>query len=158
MKNTYIAFLVLVIALGFGYFKYFRPIPTDSPVVVNPSPSGEVGGTAQNTNTSVATLAVSGSVNAAGVVLSNEKTITWRTTGYPTDAGVNINILKKTSSNPSSYTLVRTLAKDTANDGTEKWTPKSNETGNDIYVEVTCSTTYAFSGGCTLSSEPMKAN
>jgi hypothetical protein len=85
------------------------------------------------------------------------KKVTWDTASYPRNAGVNINLIRKVSDNPTSYTLVRQIAVNTPNDGTESWTPNSNETDSDLYVEVNCGTNYAFSNGCT-SSTPIKVN
>ncbi|HEY0220917.1 MAG TPA: hypothetical protein VGC58_01710 [Candidatus Paceibacterota bacterium] len=152
MKNTYIASLAIAIVIGLGYFVYFRQT-TEVVVQATPTPTQQTG------NATVATLSVSGSVSgSASALLAGEKTISWKTSNYPSNAGVNINLLKKVSDSPRQFTLVRVLAKDTANDGSEKWIPQSGETGSDMYVEVTCSTTYAFNSGCTLSTEPTQIN
>lgn len=101
----------------------------------------------------------SSSSGFASVILANNKVITWQTSGYPANVGVNINLLKKISGSTSTtYTLVRTIAKDTTNDGQEDWTPQSGEKGSDLYIEVTCSSTYQFKQGCQLSGAPVRAN
>ncbi len=97
-----------------------------------------------------------GSVASVASAMSTKK-VTWDTASYPRNAGVNINLIRKVSDNPTSYTLVRQIAVNTPNDGTESWTPNSNETDSDLYVEVNCGTNYAFSNGCT-SSTPIKVN
>lgn len=95
----------------------------------------------------------------ASVILANNKVIAWQTSGYPANVGVNINLLKKISdSTATTYTLVRTIAKDTANDGQENWTPQLGESGGDLYIEVTCSSTYQFKQGCQLSGAPVRVN
>jgi hypothetical protein len=85
------------------------------------------------------------------------KKIVWETSSYPKNAGVNINLIRKVSDNPASYTLVRQIAVNTPNDGVESWNPSQNETGNDLYIEVNCGSNYQFTNGCS-SSLPIKAN
>ncbi len=96
--------------------------------------------------------------STASVFLANSKNITWQTSDYPANAGVNINLLRKTNDNPQTFVLVRSIVKDTANDGTETWIPQNGETSGDLYIEVTCSNTYNFVGGCQLSGQPARAN
>lgn len=95
-------------------------------------------------------------VNTASVALSGAKTVSWQTSNYPLDAGVDINLLRKTSDKPLSYVLVEKIAKNTKNDGTEVWTPKVNASA-DLYIEVTCSSDYNFKDGCSFSGLPVKA-
>ena len=90
------------------------------------------------------------------VVLSAAKTVRWRTVGYPMDAGININLLRRVSDSPVSYELVRVIARDTINDSTETWIPRSGENTNDLYIEVACSDTYRFRSGCQFTSSPIK--
>jgi len=98
-----------------------------------------------------------GNNGVAAIFLSSSKKIKWQTTGdYPTTAGVNINLLKKTSESPVVYELVRQIAKDTPNDGEEVWIANSGETGHAFYIEVTCSSTQIFSNDCQISGVPMK--
>lgn len=105
----------------------------------------------------VAIVSVMPDLNTAGLVMSNSKNISWQTTDYPVGVGININLLRKISDNPASYTLVEKIAQDTKNDGSETWIPKSNQTGSDLYLEITCSTTYGFSNGCLQTGAPIKA-
>jgi peptidoglycan hydrolase-like protein with peptidoglycan-binding domain len=111
---------------------------------------------------SVVAQSVTGSaqpgISLANTVQSGNMTIRWQTTNYPALAGVNINLLRKVSSSPKSFAFVRTLAKDTVNDGEESWVPQSSENTNDLYVEVTCSNTYKFPSGCQFGSDPIKVN
>ncbi len=105
----------------------------------------------------VSVKSVARSGNAASVILSNVKSVEWQTDSYPASVGVNINLLKKVSDSPVSYTLVRQIATDTANDGKEDWVSKAGEAGSDFYIEVTCSTSHTFSPGCNISGDPIKA-
>ncbi len=93
---------------------------------------------------------------AAAVFLSNSKKVEWSTANYPSNVGVNINLLKKVNTSPVTYAFVRQIAKDTPNDGQEVWTPTSAEKNLDLYVEVTCSTTYTFTKGCQISRDTIK--
>jgi len=110
-----------------------------------------------NNKAQVNTSPVTNSANAASVILSNSKTISWQTNKYPAQVGININLLRKVSSNPLSYTLVRQIATDAPNNGSYSWIPNPGETGNDLYLEVTCSTSHNFGSGCNLGSTPVKA-
>jgi peptidoglycan hydrolase-like protein with peptidoglycan-binding domain len=94
---------------------------------------------------------ISNNSNSAAVGLVTAKTIGWTTQNYPAGANVSINLLKKTSTTPNTYTLVRQIAKDVANSGSYVWLPQSNETGTDLYVEVICQTSAQFTNGCTSS-------
>lgn len=125
--------------------------------------ASSLGGGTQTVALKPATIAVVGVKNssngmAASVVLSSTKVITWQTVDYPANVGVNINLLRQTSNSPITYSLIRTLAKDTPNDGTESFVLKSGETGSDVYAEVACSSTYKFKQECKLSSTPFKVN
>jgi hypothetical protein len=70
--------------------------------------------------------------------------------------GVDINLIRKISDNPVSYVFVEKIAKDIQNSGSFLWIPKSNQTGNDLYIEVTCSTTYKFTSECSFAGTPTK--
>jgi len=113
---------------------------------------------ASGSGATVSVQGISRNTNAAATVLANQRTVTWQTSNYPQGVGVNINLLQKSSGTPSTFTLVRSIAKDTANDGTQTFTLQSSELGNDIYVEVTCSSTYQFKSGCSLGSAVTKVN
>lgn len=108
----------------------------------------------------ISVKSVSNSSNGlAAVLLSNSKVITWQTSGYPANIGVDINLLRKISDSPAiEYAFVRTIVKDAANDGQETWTPRSGESDGDLYVEVACSSTYQFKHGCQLSGAPVRVN
>lgn len=99
---------------------------------------------------------VSNNSQAATVSLIGAKKVIWKTSYYPANATVNINLLHKTMNSPATYEFVREIAKDTANDGQETWIPLQKEKGLEMYIEVTCSTTFMYTGGCQVSQAPAK--
>lgn len=101
-------------------------------------------------------VSVEAEANTASVALSKSRTVSWQTSNYPVDAGVDVNLLRKTSDKPLSYVLVEKIAKNTKNDGVEVWTPKVNAS-SDLYIEVTCSSDYNFKDGCAFTGAPVKA-
>jgi peptidoglycan hydrolase-like protein with peptidoglycan-binding domain len=129
-----------------GYFGPLSRAAANSKFAQNTAPKASV---------SVSSVAPEKSL-AAALFLSSAKKIQWKTADYPKNVGVNINLLKKISDSPVKYELVRQLAKDTPNDGEETWIPTSSEKNLDLYIEVTCSTTYAFKEGCQISISPIK--
>ena len=107
----------------------------------------------------VTTLSVTpASSNAASIFFANNRTIHWNTSDYLAAAGVNINLLRKTSSSPNTYQLVRQIAVNAPNTGTATWNRTLSETGSDLYIEVTCSTSTQFNGGCAVNGKPVKAS
>lgn len=94
--------------------------------------------------------------NISSLLFSNQKVVNWKTSLYPKGVGVNINLLKKISNSPKSYTFVRAIATETSNDGEEKWIPKLGELTGDLYVEVACSKKYSFEQGCSIAREPIQ--
>lgn len=139
-KNTYIALSIVIV---FGIFLW----------VFLSSEKEKTPGTGPAT---VSTLSVSNVTSPALAVLAGTKVINWKTSNYPANAGVNISLIRKISDSPKEFTLVRTLATDTSNDGEELWIPQSGEDTDDLFIEVTCSSTYQFNSGCSLSSDPIK--
>jgi len=115
---------------------------------------------AQNNNTSKVSITsvTKSSSGLASIILANERLINWQTSNYPSGVGVDINLIRKTSNTPESFSLVRKIAVNTPNDGQEKWTPQSGEIGDDMYIEVVCSSTYKFTEGCQLGGKPIKVN
>jgi hypothetical protein len=121
------------------------------------------GNSSEGGASTIATLSVftNNTPSAVAAVLSGisaQKTITWQTVNYPKNVGVNINLLRKISDSPRTLVLVRRIAIETPNDGQEVWLPQVGETGDNLYVEVTCSRTYQFRAGCHFSSDPVKVN
>ncbi|OGI57432.1 hypothetical protein A3B85_01100 [Candidatus Nomurabacteria bacterium RIFCSPHIGHO2_02_FULL_37_13] len=139
-KNTYIVLLIIII-LGIVFWVYYLP------------KKETITGTA-----TVSTLSIADDTSTASAVLAGAKTVIWQTSNYPTNTGVNINLIRKTSDSPRQFEIVRTIAVDTANDGQETWTPQAGENLDDLYIEVTCSNTYQFKAGCQLSGDALKVN
>jgi peptidoglycan hydrolase-like protein with peptidoglycan-binding domain len=105
----------------------------------------------------VAIKSVAKSSQTASVFGSVSRTIAWQTNNYPTDTGVAINLIKKTSDSPASYTLVRQIANNTPNNGQYTWAPNSGETGNNLYVEVGCpnASTSNLTVSCAINAQPI---
>lgn len=137
------------IAPALGYFG-----PTTRGVANRKVASGIGQSSATISNTSVTDT----NRGVASAVLSNSKTVTWQTGNYPTTAGVDINLLRKTSDSPTTFVLIRVLAENTVNDGREMWVPRSGEVSGDVYLEVVCSNTEQFKSGCRPSAQPTKVN
>ncbi|OGI94786.1 hypothetical protein A3A03_02640 [Candidatus Nomurabacteria bacterium RIFCSPLOWO2_01_FULL_40_18] len=139
-KNTYIALLIVVV-LGIAFWAYNSSVKKEIP------PS--LGAT-------VSIKSITDATSPASAVLAGAKNIEWQTANYPASTGVNINLIRKISDSPVKFNFVRALAVDTANDGRESWIPQTGENSDDLYVEVTCSTTYQFQAECSISSAPIK--
>jgi hypothetical protein len=142
-KTKYIILFLIIVALGIIFF-VSRSARNEKISEVNP--------------VTVSTLSVTDVIYPAGTVLAGAKTIKWQTMNYPNDAGVNINLIRKISDSPRGFAIVRTLETNTPNDGEQAWVPQSGEISAGLYVEVTCSNSYQFQAGCSLSSEPIKVN
>ncbi len=140
-KTGYIVLLVVVV-LGLVYWLY--------------------NGNKQEVSTDVeATVLTQSVVNASGpasAVLAGAKTVNWQTNNYPSEVGVNINLLRKVSDSPNQFALVRTIVAETPNDGQETWIPGAGENTSDLYVEVTCSSAHQFKAGCSLTDGAVKVN
>ncbi|HCE86515.1 MAG TPA: hypothetical protein DEP08_01825, partial [Candidatus Jacksonbacteria bacterium] len=80
------------------------------------------------------------------------QTIKWTSSDYPAKAGVDINLLRQVSTNPSKFEFVKTIKKDTSNDGQEVWTPSLGDTGDNFVIQVSCPTSYVFTDGCSSGS------
>lgn len=141
-KSTYIFVLVAVIIILDIIFLGYRSTQDEKYSPVNLS--------------TVSSLSIVDDNSTASVLSVETKTISWQISNYPKDVGVNINLVRKISDSPRQFVLVRTLATDTPNDGNETWIPRNGETSDDLYVEVTCSTSYQFKSGCSLSMDPIK--
>ena len=87
----------------------------------------------------------SGTAIQAGV----PQTIRWTSSDYPAGVGVNINLLRQVSTDPSKFEFVKTIKKDTPNDGEEVWTPSASDTGNNLVIQVSCSSSFVFPEGCS---------
>ena len=105
--------------------------------------------TAQTTFAKTATISAispnSGDTMQVGVA----QTIRWTSSNYPAGKGVNINLLRQISGNPNRFELVKTIKKDTPNGGNEVWTPSAGDTGNNLVIQVSCSSSVVFPDGCS---------
>ena len=131
-----------------GYFGPLTRAAANATVATGMTPSATV---------SVVTV-TSANSGIATAILANERSVSWQTNNYPQGVGVNVNLLRKSASTPESFSLIRTVAKDTANDGSQTFVLQNNELGGDVYVEVKCSSTCQFKSGCHFGGSVMKAN
>ncbi|MFA6077038.1 MAG: hypothetical protein WC735_03105 [Candidatus Paceibacterota bacterium] len=142
-KNKYIALFVIIV-LGIIFWVLTSSKTEKTPEEVAPA--------------TISTQSVTLVTSPAVAVLAGTKTVNWQTSNYPVDAGVNINLIRKVSDSPRQFVLVRTIETNTPNDKQESWVPLSGENSADLYIQVTCSNSYVFKSGCSLSSEPIKVN
>ncbi len=122
--------------------------------------SGKKMGPSSQVTDEPVTVAITGTKPVSGLaalVFWGSKEVKWETSGYPKGVGVNINLIKKVSSDPDEYVLVRKIAEDTSNDGKYRWFPSKDETGDDYFIEVTCIESHQFNGGCQITSIPAKS-
>jgi hypothetical protein len=75
-------------------------------------------------------------------------TILWSTENFPVDGLVNINLIKKTSDSPAEYEFVREILTNIPNSGSATWTPSRSDIGNDLMIEIGCSTATDYPNGC----------
>ncbi len=116
--------------------------------------SGPVTEVSDENGAEIAIISVSADQSAAAAQ-SGARIIMWSTKNYPENALVTINLIKKVSDVPASYEFVRALATETANDGSESWTPEAKESGESFYVEVVCAGPQ--SGSCRSTGAPVRA-
>lgn len=90
-------------------------------------------------------------VNKSSIKTGSSQTITWTTENFPANALININLIKKVSDSPAGYQLVRQIAIDTENDGSFKWSPKRDEIGENLLIEIGCGNGEMFENGCKSS-------
>ena len=74
------------------------------------------------------------------IEIGNKQALKWTASNYTSD-NVKVNIIKKVSSNPNRYELVRSVSDKTPNDGVATWIPAKTDVGNNIFVEVGCKDT-----------------
>lgn len=91
------------------------------------------------------------SVSKSIIKTGSNQNITWTTENFPAGASININLIKKVSDSPVSYELVRQIATNTENDGSFKWSPKRDELGENLQIEIGCGNPEKFTGGCVSS-------
>jgi len=148
-KDTYSLVLLIVLAAAVCFWAYNSSNIPEPGVVAPPM---------HKARATVATRAVVKNTSTAAAILAGTKDITWDTANYPINVGMDINLIRKISDSPRQFEFVRKIATNTPNDGKETWTPGAGEDADNLYVEVTCSSTHQFDEGCGFSSEPVKVN
>lgn len=72
--------------------------------------------------------------------MGQAQTIKWSSSNY-SGSTVSIRLIRKVSSNPNRYEVVRTISGATANDGTATWIPSAAEAGlSGLSFEIGCAT------------------
>ena len=74
------------------------------------------------------------------IEVGNKQALKWTASNYSSD-NVKVNVIKKVSSNPNRYELVRSVSDKTLNDGVATWIPAKSDIGNNIFVEIGCKDT-----------------
>ncbi len=121
-----------------------------------PDNSVAIGETSSVSVLSVNRAGGKGIMAAIASIFTNTRTVKWTSKGFPEGAKVNVNLIRKVSESPVSYELVRQIEKNAPNDGQAKWTPSKSETGDNLYIEVTCSDSLQIMG-CRVFGAPVKA-
>ena len=70
------------------------------------------------------------------IEIGKTQTVVWKSSNYAAPT-VSINVIRKIGSNPNRYTLVRTVAAATQNDGSATWVPSNFDLGQ-VSIEVGC--------------------
>lgn len=97
---------------------------------------------------------VSVSTSADSVIKTgSNQTVSWRTSDFPENGKVNVNLIRKVTDSPASYVLVRQISSNTDNDGTEAWEANRHEVGENLLIEVTCADMRAFGNGCVANTD-----
>lgn len=151
MKNHIILPAVLVIAavvVGITTLAINYSRPVGSPAVVSDNSTLP--------EAVVSVLSISADQSAAAGQ-SGARIINWKTTNFPADAKVTINLIAKTQDNPDAYEFVTNIAKNTPNDGSESWTPGEDEAGDTLYIEVVCGDDLVMKNACKTGAAPLKA-
>ena len=140
-----------LIVVGISISAPSIPKSTLQPVAYNPS---------ANAIATIAIQSISHTINTASIFAALSNTVTWATASYPTDAGVNVNLIQKIADSPAKYILVRQLATDFPDNGQYSWVSNDDETGPNLYVEVTCSNdpSLNLTEGCQVASAPLAVN
>ena len=104
-KYTYLLGALVVIILIAITFKITDTKPSQQVAVGSPHAA------------TVGIVSISKSNQTAAVVGSFSRSIAWQTSGFPTGASVNIDLIQKTSDSPATYVLVRKIASNIPNNG-----------------------------------------
>lgn len=105
--------------------------------------------TAQTAFAKMANVNITSPLSGVSIEVGVPQTIKWTSSNYPTGAGVNINLLRQVSTNPNKFEFVKTIKKDTQNDGEEVWIPAVGDNGNNLVIQVSCSQSFVFTEGCS---------
>ena len=108
--------------------------------------------TAHSAFAKTANISTISPASGTAIQVGVSQTIRWTSSNYPTGVGVNINLLRQVSTNPSKFEFVKTIKKDTPNDGEEVWTPAVGDNGNNLVIQVSCSSSFVFTDGCSSSN------
>jgi hypothetical protein len=92
----------------------------------------------QDTDTATSTASLTLISPVGGTIDVGEQTdVRWVSNNYSSDK-VAVNIIRKVSSNPNTYELVRTVTSETSNDGSAVWVPAVTDAGDNTFVEIAC--------------------
>lgn len=166
------AIVVAILAVGL-WISMYTTTPTGIPTpttlsgsssistpttAATPAPANNTQSASTKPGSTIAIKSITRGNQTASVLDAVSQTITWQTSGYPTNTGVDINLIKKISDTPLSYSLVRQIATHISNTGSYTWIPKTNETGDDLYVEVVCANNAddTLPAGCENTAAPMQ--
>lgn len=107
---------------------------------------------AQTAFAKTANISTISPLSGVSIEVGVPQTIRWTSSDYPAKAGVNINLLRQVSTNPSKFEFVKTIKKDTPNDGQEVWTPAVGDNGNNLVIQASCSQSFVFPDGCSSNN------
>ena len=92
---------------------------------------------AVNSKSADALLSLTSHKGGETIEVGNKQALKWTASNY-SSSDVKVNIIKKVSSNPNRYELVRSVSDKTVNDGVATWIPAKSDVGNNIFVEIGC--------------------
>lgn len=147
MKNSFLIAGLGALIITFAFAGNYIFDNSATSVVVNSKPS----------NLAVSVISIDKNDGLAAVFSANSRTIKWITNDSSRNTKVNINLVKKVSGDPIQYDLVRTIVRNTDNDGQYAWNPFVGELGQGYYIEVTCGENYT-EGECVVSGNPIEVN
>ena len=93
---------------------------------------------AEAATTSSAKLSLVAPVSGS-FAMGQTQTVKWSSTNYKAPV-VSIRLIRKVSSNPARYEVVRTISAATKNDGVATWVPASSDIGTNLSLEIGCAT------------------
>ena len=99
-----------------------------------------------------ANVNITSPLSGVSIEVGVPQTIKWTSSDYPAEAGVSINLLRQVSTNPNKFDFVKTIKKDTQNDGEYVWVPSVGDNGDNLVIQVSCSQSFVFPEGCSSNS------